>query len=291
MANAASAVQGQRQGQGPGGACDLGFLQDLFSLEGRVAVVFGGTGELCGAMAAGLYRAGATVCIVGRSQAKAERLCEGRDPARFQFLAFDVSSGTDPCEVRDQVLARHGRVDVLVNGVGVNSSTALEDLTDDDIRRVLDTNFSFVVRTCRAFLPALVRPPSGPSGAGREVPGASSCIINVGSVSAVVPLSKVWIYSASKAALHNFTKNLAREYGAKGVRANVLVPGFFPAEQNRAVLTQERQARILGQTPVGRFGHPAELVPACLLLASAQGSSFINGAEVLVDGGFCATKI
>ena len=115
-------------------------------------------------------------------------------------------------------------------------------------------------------------------------------IINLGSESGILPLSRVFTYSASKAAVHNLSKNLAREWAAKGVRVNTLVPGFFPAEQNRKVLTPERVAMILGKTPMNRFGEAKELIGASLLLASDAGS-FVTGAEIVVDGGFAAMSI
>ena len=116
-------------------------------------------------------------------------------------------------------------------------------------------------------------------------------MINVGSMSALTPLSRVFTYSASKAAVHNVSKNLAREWAPLGIRVNVLVPGFFPAEQNRKVLTPDRVASILGHTPMGRFGEARELVGATLLLASERAGSFITGTELVVDGGFHATAI
>jgi NAD(P)-dependent dehydrogenase (short-subunit alcohol dehydrogenase family) len=118
----------------------------------------------------------------------------------------------------------------------------------------------------------------------------SGSIINIGSASGLIPLSRVFTYSASKAAVHNLSKNLAREWASKGVRVNILVPGFFPAEQNRKVLSPDRVASILAKTPMGRFGQPQELAGAALLLASDAGS-FVTGIELVVDGGFDAMSI
>jgi NAD(P)-dependent dehydrogenase (short-subunit alcohol dehydrogenase family) len=119
---------------------------------------------------------------------------------------------------------------------------------------------------------------------------SSGSIINVGSASGLLPLSRVFTYSASKAAVHNLSKNLAREWAPKGVRVNVLVPGFFPAEQNRKVLSPDRVASIMAKTPMARFGTAHELDGAALLLASEAGS-FITGSELVVDGGFDAMSI
>jgi NAD(P)-dependent dehydrogenase (short-subunit alcohol dehydrogenase family) len=113
----------------------------------------------------------------------------------------------------------------------------------------------------------------------------------MGSMAGLTPLSRVFTYSMSKAAVHNLTKNLAREWASLGIRVNALVPGFFPAEQNRKVLTPERVASIMGHTPMGRFGEARELVGATLLLASDQAGAFITGAEIVIDGGFNAMSI
>ena len=110
-------------------------------------------------------------------------------------------------------------------------------------------------------------------------------------MSGVIPLSKVFTYSASKAAVHNLSKNLAREWATQGIRVNTLVPGFFPAEQNRKVLTEERVGQIMGHTPMKRFGEAHELMGATLLLASDKAGSFITGHELIVDGGYAAMTI
>lgn len=255
-----------------------------FRLDGRVAVVIGGTGELCGRMAITLAEAGARTVIVGRDPAKAEAVLE--------TMRADGSHGAfEPCDVVDRsalrdllarVLASHGRVDVLVNGAGVNSATPFLDIDDDEMERIVATNQLAVMRSCQEF--------------GRyftdraRTSGDGASIINVGSASGLTPLSRVFTYSMTKAAVHNLTKNLAREWGPLGIRCNVLVPGFFPAEQNRAILSPDRTASILGHTPMGRFGESDELGGATLLLASDAGR-FITGSELVVDGGFHATTI
>ena len=121
-------------------------------------------------------------------------------------------------------------------------------------------------------------------------PNKGGSIINVGSMSGIIPLSRVFTYSATKAAVHNLSKNLAREWAPLNIRVNTLVPGFFPAEQNKKVLTEERVAQIMGHTPMKRFGDANELVGATLLLASDAGS-FITGTEMVVDGGYAAMTI
>jgi NAD(P)-dependent dehydrogenase (short-subunit alcohol dehydrogenase family) len=252
---------------------------ELFSLEGKVAVVIGGTGELCGAIAEAFARAGAAVALVGRDPKKAntrqERIAKGG--GKSEFFASDTTSRAALEKLLAEVLAKFGRVDILVNGAGVNSATPFLDIPEEEFDRIMTVNFKGLVFACQVFGKHMVAQGSG-------------SIINVGSASGLLPLSRVFTYSASKAAVHNLSKNLAREWAPKGVRVNVLVPGFFPAEQNRKVLSPDRVASIMAKTPMARFGMAHELDGAALLLASEAGS-FITGSELVVDGGFDAMSI
>lgn len=256
------------------------YLTSLFSLQGKVAVVIGGTGELCGAMAEGLAGAGAEVVLVGRSEEKASaRLAKiAAAGGKACFMAAEASDKARLQGLLEAVLARCGRVDIVINGAGVNSPTPFLDISEEEYGRIMDINMKGVFLGCQVFGKYLVERGEGGS------------IINLGSMSGLVPLSRVFTYSASKAAVHNLSKNLAREWAPKNVRVNVLVPGFFPAEQNRKVLTPERVASIMGHTPAKRFGEARELVGATLLLAGDAGS-FITGAEIVVDGGYHAMTI
>lgn len=258
----------------------MSYVEDLFSLEGKTAVVIGGTGVLCGEMALGLARAGATVAIVGRSEEKgAERLREiDAVDGRAFFVPADVASRESLDGLLETVLAKTGQVDILVNGAGVNSPTPVLEITDEEFSRILDINLGAILRSSQIF--------------GRHMLGqGGGSIINVGSISGLGPLSRVFTYSASKAAVHNLSKNLAREWAEQKVRVNTIVPGFFPAEQNRKVLTEERVASIMNHTPARRFGEAHELIGATLLLASEKAGSFITGIEMIVDGGFSAMSI
>ena len=259
---------------------------ESFQLHDRVAVVIGGTGVLCGRMAAALADAGATTVIVGRNVDKGEAAAQAlRDEAperAIEFMACDVGERAAINELAEAVMERHGHVDVLVNGAGVNAATPFLDIEDDELERIVAINQLAVVRACQAFGAHFV--------ARAEAEGVGASIINVGSASGLRPLSRVFTYSMTKAAVHNLTKNLAREWGPLGIRVNVLVPGFFPAEQNRKILSPDRVDSILGHTPLGRFGEADELAGATLLLASDAGR-FITGAELVVDGGFDAVTI
>jgi len=257
------------------------FLNNLFSLEGKVAIVIGGTGELCGAMADGLAQAGAEVVLVGRSEEKAAaRMASISDKGgKSRFIAADVGSRAALDALRDEVLSQCGRADILINGAGVNSPTPVLDIEEEEFSRIIDINLAGVLRGCQSFASYFLD---------NNVPGS---IINLGSISGLNPLSRVFTYSASKGAVHNLSRNLAREWAPHGIRVNTLVPGFFPAEQNRKVLTPDRVAQIMGHTPMDRFGEAPELVGATLLLASNTAGGFITGTEMIVDGGFNAVSI
>jgi len=260
-------------------------MNDLFDLADRVAVVVGGTGELCGAMAEGLAAAGAEVVLVGRDEAKARARLGKIEAAggRGWFASCDATSKAALEALLAEILSRSGRVDVLVNGAGINSPKPFLEIPEEEIDRIFAVNVKAVFLACQVFGRYFVER--------ARTDGTGASVINVGSMSGLTPLSRVFTYSASKAAVHNISKNLAREWAPLGVRVNVLVPGFFPAEQNRKVLTPDRVASILGHTPAGRFGEARELVGAALLLASERAGSFITGAEIVVDGGFHATSI
>lgn len=255
-------------------------INQLFSLEGKVAVVLGGTGELCGMMAEGLAAAGATTVLVGRSVEKAE--------ARLARIAeFGGNAGFEPCEVDDKsaleallknVLEKYGKADILINGAGMNSATPVLDISGDEFDRIMSVNVKGMLFGCQVFGKYFIEN------------GIKGSIINLGSESGVVPLSRVFTYSASKAAVHNLSKNLAREWATSGVRVNTLVPGFFPAEQNRKILSPDRIESIMGHTPMKRFGEAHELIGATLLLASEAGS-FMTGSEIVVDGGYSSMTI
>jgi NAD(P)-dependent dehydrogenase (short-subunit alcohol dehydrogenase family) len=190
-----------------------------------------------------------------------------------------VTSKAELEALRHAVLQRSGRIDIVVNGAGVNSATPFFEISEDEFERIVRVNLQSVMLGCQIFGKYLVER------------GQGGAIINLGSMSGVVPLSRVFTYSATKGAVHNLTLNLAREWAPHRVRVNVLVPGFFPAEQNRKVLTPDRVTAIMGHTPMKRFGEARELIGATLLLASDAAGSFITGEELIVDGGYHAMTI
>ncbi len=257
------------------------YLQGLFGLGGRTAVVIGGTGVLGGAIADALGSAGAHVMVVGRNaengNACATRITDAGGSA--EFVAADSTKREDLEAIIAHAAAAGRTVDVLVNGAGVNSATPFLEIEDDEWNQILDINLRGVRLACQVF--------------GKHMLEANNqgSIINIASLSGMTALSRVFTYSASKAAVINLTQNLAREWAAQGVRVNALSPGFFPAEQNRKVLTPDRVASIMGHTPADRFGEPQELAGAVIMLAAKNAGSFVTGANIVVDGGFSCMTI
>ena len=258
------------------------YLEKLFGLKEKVAVVIGGSGVLGGRIAEGLAGAGAKVAVVYRgSRDAAERCVESMRVlgAEAMVVPADVQHREDLDNARDTVLKRWGRVDILVNAPGVNSATPLLEITEEEWDRILGTNLKGVFLACQVFGRAMIEG------------GGGGSILNISSVSSRVPLSKVFTYSISKAGLDNLTRFLAREWAPHSIRVNALMPGFFPAGQNRHILTEERRKAIFTHTPMARYGEPDELCGAAILLASERASSFITGATIVVDGGFTAMTI
>ncbi len=253
------------------------YLNQLFGLEGQVAVVIGGAGVLGGALCEGIVRAGAHVVVADLTDEGCRRRVEElqRFSPRAGYCTVNVTARESIERLLAEALKIKGRVEILVNCAGVNAGSTFLDATDADWDRVMAINLKAVFQACQVF--------------GRHMVAAGGgSILNIGSVTSHLPLSRVFAYSASKAAVVNLTKNVAREFGKQGVRCNAICPGFFPAEQNRKLLDQERIDNIMRHTPMGRFGEPEELIGAALLLLSPKGGQFITGATVNVDGGFTA---
>ncbi len=266
---------------------------NLFDLSGRVAVVTGGSGTLGGAMAKGLLDAGANVCVIGRDGDKAARMAASLSPdgARAMAVAADVVDRDAVQRAADAVLRRWGRVDVLVNAAGgnrpdatTNPNQSFFDLPMEAIRATVDLNLIGTLLPSQVFGRAMAAAKQG-------------SIINISSMAVPRALTRVVGYSAGKAGMENFTRWLAiymaREV-SPAVRVNAIAPGFFLADQNRAMLVDQatgaltpRGQSIIDHTPMGRFGHPADLTGALLWLAS-DASSFVTGIVVAIDGGFSA---
>ena len=267
---------------------------NLFSLANEVAVVIGATGVLGGALADGLAAAGAKVAVLGRS---AER-GEAREKAIREtggvahFFSADAMDRASVHAAHEGIAATLGAPTILVNAAGgndprvtVTAERAVENIALEDWRTNFDLNLvGGVLLPCQEFGPAMCARGRG-------------SIINIASVSAHLPLSRVVAYSASKAAVLSLSQFLAREWAAKGVRVNTLTPGFFPAEQNRKLLFNDdgtptaRTQAIWGHTPMARFGKSEELIGACVFLAAHGASSFVTGTDIRVDGGYLSQTI
>lgn len=253
------------------------YLDEMFSLSGQTAVVIGGAGVLGGALCAGLVQAGAHVIVADMT----DEGCKARVKALEElggsasYATVNVTSRESIEKLLAECVKQRKRVNILVNSAGVNAGNSFLEATDADWDRVMTINLRAVFQACQVFGKHMV-----------EAGGGS--IVNIGSVTSHLPLSRVFAYAASKAGVLNLSRNIAQDFGTKGVRVNVICPGFFPAEQNRKLLDPQRIDNIMRHTPMSRFGEPEELIGALLLLVSPKAGSFITGSAVSVDGGFTA---
>lgn len=253
------------------------YLQKMFGLDGQTAVVIGGAGVLGGALCRGLVQAGAHVIVADLTEDGCRARVEDLQQlgGKASFCCCNVTLRESIENLLATSLEQQGRVQILVNCAGVNAGSGFLDATDADWDRVLTINLKAVFQSCQVF--------------GRHmIASGGGSIVNIGSVTSHLPLSRVFAYAASKAGVLNLTRNIAQEFASQGVRVNAICPGFFPAEQNRRLLNQERIDSIMRHTPMHRFGEPEELVGALLLLLAPVAGSFITGSAVNVDGGFTA---
>ena len=257
------------------------YISKLFNLEGRIAVLIGAGGYLCSEMARSFARAGCKVAVLDLRLEKAKVVEDEIRSEGFTdvlSLAIDVSKKDDHKSALEKIISKFGKIDILVNGAGINGSTPFFDITLEEWYAILDSQITGTFLGCQVFGEYMVKQGKG-------------AIINVSSASAGPPLSKAFTYSVAKAGILNLTQNLGREWGKKGVRVNAIRPGFFPTDWNKKnFITPEREAAILGHTPMSRFGDPSELTGAVLWLAS-DAASFVTGAEMAVDGGYSCMTI
>ena len=270
------------------------YLTSLFGLDGLTAVVIGGTGVLGGAFCEALGGAGAHVVVVGRTlktdEATGKTIVDTITDAggSAEFFKADSTSQDDLEAIVAHLKSADRECNVLINGAGVNSATPFLEIEEEEWERIVNINLRGVRLACQVFARDMI------------VRGTKGSIINIASLSGITALSRVFTYSATKAAVINLTQNLAREFAQYGIRVNALSPGFFPAEQNRKVLTPDRVASIRKHTPTLRptdddpespFGTPDELAGAVVLMASPKAGSFMTGENIVVDGGFTSMTI
>ena len=267
-------------------------LSNLFSLQGRVAIVTGGTGVLGGAIAHGLAAAGAKVGILGRRVDRAAEVVEAIKAKGGEAMPVpaDALDQAALAQARDSVLQQWGQVDILINAAGGNSAdaTVFGDVTFFNLKReavqkMLDLNLMGTILPSQVFGEVMANAGKG-------------SIINISSMAAQRPLTRVIGYAAAKSAIDNFTRwlavDLATKYG-EGIRVNAIAPGFFIGEQNRGFLLNAdgtptpRGESIVAHTPMKRFGEPDELIGAAVWLCS-DAAKFVTGIVVPVDGGFSA---
>lgn len=267
-------------------------IGQMFSLQDKVAIVTGGTGVLGGAMARGLAAAGARVGILGRRAEQAAQVAGAinDDGGAALSLVADVLDKTQLLAARETIVNAWGGIDILVNAAGGNLPTATVvgeitffDLSQEAVEQVLRLNLHGSILPTQVFGEVMVERGTG-------------SIINISSMAAQRPLTRVIGYSVAKAAIDSYTKWLATELAQKysaTIRVNAIAPGFFIGEQNRSLLLNDdgtlttRGQRIIEHTPMGRFGKPDELVGTLVWLAS-DAARFVTGVVVPVDGGFSA---
>jgi NAD(P)-dependent dehydrogenase (short-subunit alcohol dehydrogenase family) len=266
----------------------------LFDLSGEVAVVIGATGVLGGALAEGLAGAGAKVAVLGRNEKRGQARVKAIQAKGGQaaFFSCDALVRSSLAHAGKEIETQLGAPTILVNAAGgndpkvtVTAEIQFEAIPLDAWQSNFDLNLvGGVFLPCQVFGPKMCQRGRG-------------SIINIASVSAHLPLSRVVSYSAAKAAVMNLSQFLAREWATKGVRVNTITPGFFPAEQNHKLLFNDdgtptaRTKAIWNHTPMNRFGESAELVGAAVFLAAHQASSFITGTDIRVDGGYLCQTI
>jgi NAD(P)-dependent dehydrogenase (short-subunit alcohol dehydrogenase family) len=268
-------------------------MKELFDLTGKVIVITGGGGVLCGTMAKALAKAGAKVAALYLSRQAAIKIADDirADGGKAVAIKCDVLKKDSLEAAKKEVKAEFGKIDILINGAGGNKkeATASPDLSFFDIppeaiQSVVDLNLLGTILSCQVF--------------GKEMAqNGSGVILNISSMNAFRPLTRIPAYSAAKAAVSNFTQWLAvhmcQNY-SKNIRVNAIAPGFFLAEQNRFLLIDEKSGElttrgktIIEHTPMGRFGQPEELIGAVMWLLS-DAAKFVTGIVVPIDGGFSA---
>ena len=258
----------------------MSFVDSLFSFKNKNVIICGAAGHICSEIAKAFVKLGSNLFLIDKSQKKLDLVfneIKDLNTVSIKTYCVDTTQEKELREVKISIIKKY-EIDILINGPGINSPSSFFEIDVDDWDKVIQSQLNSVFLSCKIFGESMVKNNKG-------------SIINISSTSAGPPLSKAFAYSAAKAAITNLTKNLAREWAKDGVRVNSLRPGFFPTEWNKKnFLDENRINRILGHTPMERFGSPNELLTAILFLSS-DSSTFVTGSEVTVDGGFSCMSI
>ncbi|MBQ9874856.1 MAG: SDR family oxidoreductase [Thermoguttaceae bacterium] len=255
------------------------YLQELFGMEGQVAVVIGGAGALGLQLSTGLGKNGAKIVVADMNEDACKTAVEklAAEGIEATYKTVNVTDKASLVELRDFATKLTGQVDMLVNCAGINVGNNFLEVDENQWDKILAVNLKGTMLSCQVFIEGMLKNKDGGS------------ILNIGSVNSARPLSRVFAYAASKAGVVNLTRNIAQEFGTQGIRCNAICPGFFPAEQNRKLLDAKRVENIMNGTPMRRYGDPSELVGAAILLLSKKAGSYITGSLFYVDGGFTAS--
>lgn len=252
----------------------------MFSLEGKIAVVTGGTTGIGHALSLGLASAGADVVASSRRQKQVNEIADKIEALGHRTLriASDVSDRASLEALRDVTLSHFGKIDILINCAGIIKRAPTLEVTEEEWSTIIDVNLNGIFRACQIFGRLMIE-----RGYGR--------IVNITSLNAYAALTEVAAYAASKSAVSSLTRSLAVEWSRKGVTVNAIAPGVFRTDINAKLLDSTgRGQELLMRTPMGRFGKTEELVGAAIYLAS-DASSFVTGQTIVVDGGFLASGV
>ena len=257
------------------------YLDNLFSLKDKTAVITGAGGHLCSEMAKGLCHFGCSIALLDIRIEKAKIVENDLKKEGYEkviSIEMNVEKKDNHINALNKIKSEFEKVDILINGAGINDPKNFFEISEKEWNSVISSQVTGTFFGCQVFGEHMIKNNKG-------------SIINISSTSSGPPLSKAYAYSVSKAGIKNLTQNLAREWGETGVRVNAIRPGFFPTEWNKKnFIDSEREQSILKHTPMNRYGKPSELLGAVFWLAS-DSSSFVTGTEITIDGGFSCMTI